>query len=314
MSYRDRLILQIAEMYYLQNMTQQDIAKAVNMSRPSVSRYLEEARNRKLVEITIKAPLERNHDLAVKLQEKFGLLHCCVVNAGYSLDDPLKLVSGAAAEYIPHILKNDMTIGTGIGGGGLVEDYLSEAIAYQNYSNLHLLQVMGIRPLNMPSHGWLKNLLLLSEKLDASYSLVCAPLYVEDEKVRDYFMNDGHISLIINKIRTVDILLTGIGAVGDPESSLWKSGVIPPEEWEYLVKRGCKCQIHGRMFTDEGVEVPMRTKFVISAPLSYLREIKWVIGIAAGKRKAEAARAAVVNKYINCLFIDDELAQALYEL
>ena len=51
-------LLKVAEMYYLDRMNQNDIAKIIGVSRPSISRMLEEAREKQIVKITIEAPFE----------------------------------------------------------------------------------------------------------------------------------------------------------------------------------------------------------------------------------------------------------------
>lgn len=62
-------LLKVAEMYYLDRMNQNDIAKIIGVSRPSISRMLEEAREKQIVKITIEAPFERNNALMTKLKK-----------------------------------------------------------------------------------------------------------------------------------------------------------------------------------------------------------------------------------------------------
>ena len=71
---QDRLDMkvQIAEMYYRQNMSQQEIAKAVNMSRTTVSRILKLCIDEGIVTIHIKNTSSYQYELERKLQEKYG--------------------------------------------------------------------------------------------------------------------------------------------------------------------------------------------------------------------------------------------------
>ena len=46
-------LLKVAELYYLDKMNQNDIAKIIGVSRPSISRMLEEAREKQIVKISI---------------------------------------------------------------------------------------------------------------------------------------------------------------------------------------------------------------------------------------------------------------------
>ena len=84
-------LLKVAELYYLDRMNQNDIAKIIGVSRPSISRMLEEAREKQIVKISIEAPFERNNTLMMQLKEKFDLLEVIVVKGlgeyDYDLDN-----------------------------------------------------------------------------------------------------------------------------------------------------------------------------------------------------------------------------------
>lgn len=49
-----RILVKVAYMYYDENMTQQEIADKLGVSRPSVSRMLQKARQNGIVEIKIR--------------------------------------------------------------------------------------------------------------------------------------------------------------------------------------------------------------------------------------------------------------------
>lgn len=51
-----RLLYRIAQSYYLDGMTQQQIAKRFGLSRPKVSRLLQKARGERIVNITLVPP------------------------------------------------------------------------------------------------------------------------------------------------------------------------------------------------------------------------------------------------------------------
>ncbi|MDN6623935.1 MAG: TetR family transcriptional regulator, partial [Acidipropionibacterium jensenii] len=60
-------VLHVAEMYYFEQMTQSAIADRLSLSRWTVGRMLESARESGLVHITIDHPLARHHRLEVEL-------------------------------------------------------------------------------------------------------------------------------------------------------------------------------------------------------------------------------------------------------
>ncbi len=51
-------LFQIAQMYYEQNLTQEEISKKVHISRSNISKMLKRARNVGIVEIVVHCPQE----------------------------------------------------------------------------------------------------------------------------------------------------------------------------------------------------------------------------------------------------------------
>ena len=59
MSSRTDLLVRISELYYQQNLSQQDISKITGISRPTISRLLDEAKETGVVEIIVHMPGRR---------------------------------------------------------------------------------------------------------------------------------------------------------------------------------------------------------------------------------------------------------------
>ena len=79
MKERDELLVRVAELYYQQNLSQNEVAKIIGVSRPLVSRLLIEARNTGIVEIKIHTKIKKNGDLSLKLRNTFNLKEAIVV-------------------------------------------------------------------------------------------------------------------------------------------------------------------------------------------------------------------------------------------
>ena len=114
---QDRLDMkvQIAEMYYRQNMSQQEIAKAVNMSRTTVSRILKLCIDEGIVTIHIKNTSSYQYELERKLQEKYGLKYACVVNGQNDFEASTKMMGEALADYLKKIVNHNFRIGISAG-------------------------------------------------------------------------------------------------------------------------------------------------------------------------------------------------------
>ena len=74
-----RTIAEVAWLYYIKNLTQGDIAKRLNLSRPTVISYLKQAKDREIVCVKISGEHFRINALADALSEIFGLEAALVV-------------------------------------------------------------------------------------------------------------------------------------------------------------------------------------------------------------------------------------------
>ena len=87
---RDELLADVAEMYYVDDLTQAQISQTIEITRSAVSRMLTEARNKGIVEISIRRPLHFDPRLESALKERFNLQSAHVL-AGQRRDDYDKL-------------------------------------------------------------------------------------------------------------------------------------------------------------------------------------------------------------------------------
>jgi DNA-binding transcriptional regulator LsrR (DeoR family) len=104
----DELLVRVATRYFLHGMLQHDIAEAEHLSRPRVSRLLDEARDRGVVQFKIGRPVDRAHGLEMPLL-RGSLLRKCVVATGKhrSLYGGETRIGYVAARYLesqlPHV-------------------------------------------------------------------------------------------------------------------------------------------------------------------------------------------------------------------
>ena len=117
------LIYKIARLYFIENMSQLNIAKAMGVSRASVCRALDTARESGMVNISLSAPPPKDSHpkLAGELKELLGLNDVVLAATAHSDDTPAELellsqdVSMVAGMHMPQMLKNARMIGLGWG-------------------------------------------------------------------------------------------------------------------------------------------------------------------------------------------------------
>ena len=108
---RDTLI-DVARKYYIDGLSQQEIARYLNISRPSVSNLLRRCREEKIVEIRIQ---ESNDSLvnalAERLRTEFKLKSVTVVPSAEDMQSTLAAAGKAAAKLLESRLKDRLKIG-----------------------------------------------------------------------------------------------------------------------------------------------------------------------------------------------------------
>jgi len=109
---RASLLADVAEMYYLEQKNQAEIAKAVGVTRSMISRMLTEARENGIVEIRIQRPLQSDPELEAALKEHFGLKDAFVVVTNHRSGERLKRTLGSAgAQALKRYLAPQKTLG-----------------------------------------------------------------------------------------------------------------------------------------------------------------------------------------------------------
>lgn len=304
-------LVRVSELYYQQNLSQNTISEIMGVSRPTVSRLLEEARSVGVVEIVIHSPVRKNPELSQELRTKLGLRDVIVVAGEYDHDAALKKCAEATINFLGSIIENNITIG--ISWGRALQNFC-ELLPNGDYYNINIVQMAGCLGNGNPSVDGLELAIRISKKLNGTYANIYAPVFVDSELVYSYLMKENQIQNTLKKSNKTDIILTGIGVADDKEGSIYRAGYFSEKEIQEIIDRGAVGHLLARWIDINGNELFYPGRYTISAPLEALRNAEWSIGICASAEKAKATLAAVNGKYINTLVTDESLAKELLNL
>ncbi|MDY3619176.1 sugar-binding transcriptional regulator [Agathobaculum sp.] len=311
MDNRTELLVHVSELYYQQGLSQQEISKIMDMSRPTISRLLDEAKETGVVEIIVHSPILKHAQLSYALRTEFGLRDAVVLAGDYEYAKSLNRCAEEAARFLNTVLDNNQSIGI---SWGRALEALCDAIKPAEYYNVNVVQMVGCLGTGNPRVDGLELALRISKKLGGTYSNIYAPVYVDSELVYTYLVSEPQIEMTLKKALSVDVVLSGIGSLDDPNGSLYQAGCYTPEDRTELMRRGAVSSLLGRMFDAEGNEVTLDNRYVISAPLEAMRYPSWSIGINASREKAACTLAAVRGRYLNTLIVDEPLAREMLRL
>lgn len=314
----DRFLIKVAELYYRDGLSQQEIAKKLHTSRTSISRALIQARNEGYVQIRIQYPEQSNLGLERELEEKYGLTEALVAVPAYDQSSDQE-VAFQAVDYTLRVLKKNMVLGMTWGRAmhGFVEQLAQDerlrSLSFRNVKIVPFLGTPGITQIDSWDATTYSN--TLATKVGnllhcASYNL-STPMYVDGEKEKELIEGIDEISKVLRMAETADMALIGIGSM-QKDSSIIKAGIRTEEEYKELMQKGAVGEIVGRIYDKNGqtVDEDLQRK-MIGISLDKIAKIPVRVGISYGKDKIEAIKGAIAGGLVNVLVTDVPTAELL---
>lgn len=303
------LLYKIAKAYYEDGLTQSQIGKRFGLSRIKISRLLQEARQTRVVQITITPPTDSFADLERELEAAFGLDEAVLVATPDN--DHHELVSAlgrAAAAYLGRSF--DETDVLDLSWGTTLRSVV-DAMTPQNMPGMRVVQMLGGLG-NIESEVLGGDLALrMAQVLGAKAQLLPSPGIVPSKLVRDALMQDAIIARTLELAAHADVALVGIGSPTQ-DSVVIKSGILSEGELDELHAVGAVGDIALRFFDGEGraVEHPINER-IVGLDLGQIRGIPRVIGVAGGQSKYPVIRGALTGGLVNVLITDTAMAKRL---
>lgn len=303
---REDLMLKTALLYYEDEATQSEIAKKLNISRPTVASLLQEAKEKGIIKITIQHNELRLLKLQEALMEKYHLENIKI--AARSQKDMKAAAGKLCVDLIEPILENINKLG--IGWGSTLYEYVEQA----NLLNLNHLKItpliggIGLSEVRFHSNHLA---FVLSEKYKCDVSYFYAPAIADTLEVKETLLHTELIKQIIDEGKNVDFAILG---VSDPirSSTYKKLKYISTDEAELLKREHAIGDIGSTIFTADGT--PLQKGFsqrLLGIELKDIQKIPRVAIVATGKEKAESVQTLLNMDFITDLIIDEEIAELL---
>jgi len=306
-----RLLYKIATAYYDDGLTQQQIGGRFGLSRVKISRLLREAREDKVVQITIASPPGSNADLERHLEGVYGLKEALVVT---SPPEPSALVNDlgrVAAACLARCLQGHEVVALSWGTAVLS---VVNAMLPLVLPEVRVVQFLGgLGELEAETHG-AELARRMAQALGAKPRLIHAPGIVKDRIIRDALVMDPQVADTLELAGRADVALVGIGAFELASTLLTNGSTLTAGEVADLRACGVAGDIALQFFDAEGrrVDHPINDR-IIGTDLERIRSIGRVIGVAGGPQKRCAIRAALRGRLINVLVTDEQTAKWLLE-
>ncbi len=305
MSNNDEMLYRIARQYYIENLTQEEIARRLHVSRGYVSRLLQKCLDEGIVQVHIQYPFLTDASLEQELRKQFGLKDAVVVDPGHE-GGALAATGRAGAYYLQTSIEREDTLG--VSWGSTLWQVVYHLIGSRNLK-LGVVQLMGglVHTDARAQPNEVARLFALAFGGTSYY--LSAPLYVEAEDTAQALYHSSIVGSTLRKARTATIGVVGIGAIV-PNNMLFQGAGLPTNTVARLQEMGAVGDICGRFYRIDGTsclsDIDART---IAITHEELRRIPTVIGIAIGDIKTQAILGALQGKLVNVFITDKKTAE-----
>lgn len=305
-SQKTALLREIAKLYYLDDLNQQEIAQKLELSRSSIARYLIEAKNRGIVQIHISNPDEsyRVPFLEKALKSKYKLLDCVVAVSKLPNN-----YNHSAAEFITSTLPPSGIVAI---GGGTTLFSIGQNLKMTNRidgSKLTFIQSTGIVNEAVPSTAVVQTWAM---KFGATPVYMSYPGIMLNKEAKRLMQVDAEFTDKYRIMKRADACIFGIGTVSQfQKASVNFNAVINEVDSTSSEAIGDIC-FH--LFNQNGdFCCPEFSEHVCGLSTVDFLRIPTRIAGAFGIEKVESIRAAIMGRLANVLLTDDTTAKLLLE-
>lgn len=305
------LKLRAAWLYYIEQFTQEEVARQLGMSRIKVLRLLASAREEGLVQISINAQGNDMLQLEQQIKVRFGLQKVIVVPvSGLSEARTVQAVAHATGRYMSEQIADGMSIGI---GWGVTLYHSIRSLAWRQVSNATVISLLGeITHVDIGSPSavaW-----QLAHFYRTELYQITAPVFVPDASLVQALWQVEDLARLRTRAQKVDLVLMSVGDISR-QASIFRRGLLNWDVAESLKAAGAVGDVLCHFVDANGklVDHPANERVMAVHPAS-LAEVPQIVISSCGTRKAQAIRAGIAATGATVLIIDEHAARAMLKL
>ena len=306
----ESIVIEAAWMYYNDGLNQNEIAKRLQVSRATVVNYLQEARERGYIRISLAPEVFTSHQLAQELRERFDLQAAYVVPDGAGDDDQSLLrVARGAAEWLPSLLSSGDRLG--VAWGRTIYE-VAQAIAKTKIPDVTVSQLVGSMA---TPYGFAAEICSarLAQNLGAKCINLHAPAVLSDPDLAARLREEPIIRAQLEELSRCNKAIFAAGSCGS-DSHVVSSGVASKEDLDLYVKQGATGVLCGRFINSQGVPIPgALDERMIGVTLDKLQGLEVGLLVSEGTDKVIPMLSAIAGGYVTHLVTSNASARQMLE-
>ena len=305
--FSDDLKTKVSWLYYMEGLTQDEIAKVLGMSRSRVLRFLANSRESGLVQIRVTSKLSHCVELERALETKYGLERAIVVPKPQSPSATAEIIGAVLGGYISDAITENMTIG--LGWGKTLSASLPH-IEFREQAGINVISMLGgltrVSGSNPSEFAW-----RLADRVSAACYLMAAPVYAPDPRTREALLNHPGIVEIFDRARKLDLAIISVGDLS-PVSTLAEYFLLDRDELSTLQAAGAVGDVLCRFIDVDGnvLRHPVNDRVIAVEP-NVLSTARKLVLASGGWQKYDVIRGALRLLKPHVLVTDELVAERL---
>ncbi|MCV2866826.1 sugar-binding transcriptional regulator [Albidovulum sediminicola] len=303
------LRIRAAWLYYIEGMTQSDVAEKLGVSRIMITRLLSDAKRRGEVVIRIQSPLAPLVEMQNALEKRFGLARAIIAPLEDEGENPTRVIASAAGVYVTQIMENNLTVG--VGWGHTLHTML-QFVEGRPLEGVRVVSLLGgiaqARRFNPAEFAW-----QFAELFDAEGYLISAPALVDSVQTRHALLEHCGLEQIFQMAEGCDVALLSCGGISTLTTS-YRLGHVSEAERNSLVEAGAVGDLLYNFLDKDGLPVdhPVNDRS-IAMPIERLKRIPNKVLISGGAEKVSIIRAVLNSVRPSVLITDEATAKRLLD-
>ena len=302
------ILVKVAWYYYMENMTQQQIAEFLDIPRMRVVKLLSQAKDEGIIQFKINQTIEKKVGIENSLMEKYSLNDAVVVPVS-NPENINECLAKAAASYIDEKTKDGDYIN--IGFGRIVSNTLS-ILMYNTEKEISFVSLTG--GVSYYTSSIIKGAhYRSSSKTTPNISIIPSPLLSNTRAGAEAFQSEPAVKDIFKMNTYANMSVIGIGALTE-NATIFKTNIANENDFRLLKMKGAVGDLLSQFIDENGnlIETDFHNR-LITTPLERLKDYQNTIAVSGGVEKFMAIKAALRGKYLNTLITDEVTANKLIE-
>ncbi|WP_454117881.1 sugar-binding transcriptional regulator [Microbacterium lacticum] len=309
---RTRDALRAAHLYYVQELTMEDIATEMRISRSSISRLLAYAREIGLVEITVHPPQDGVDSLTERIIDRFGVTAEIVPTPVRASDaERLARVARSAARRVASLADDNMSIGI---AWGATVSAIARQLPSRPLHNVHVVQMNGAANPMTSGLPYASSILeRFASAFGADVQLFPVPALFDDPHTKDLMWRERSVRRVLDAQDDIGMFVFGLGSPrADVPSHVYSGGYLSGDDLHSLMRDGIVGDCATVFYRIDGSSSGIRLNERSSGPsLDAIRRIPRRLCAVSSLSKLDALKGALAAQLITELVIEESLARRL---